>query len=419
MARSTVSMRSRDPRRPDALVGVVGGSVARVAPDGRVRADGDRWSLDWWIGGDDRWHVPSRETAVRRSRPGAVPVVETAMRVPGGDAHHRVYGAAPGVFVVEVENASPVPFVLALVVRGARDVALDGSTAKIDGRPALLTARPPARWSVATTGADDPTFETVAGGLASAEVFVPRHDRRGRLDVALLYPVAHRTTLRAALVGPGAVPDVEIARLPNTDAVTRGWSTHLDRGLRVELPDEPLATAVRVARAELLLAGEGEVDGSGRRTAASADVVAALEDWGFDEEAAFAWDRLSGRGRRHAARRTTEPATWADVDTARARGDGPAMLLALRSVLVHEDDGPSIEVCAELPASWRGRDLEVHDAPTRRGSVSYAVRWHGARPALLWDVPEGTRLRAPGLDRGWSTSDARGEALLAAAEVSA
>jgi hypothetical protein len=61
----------------------------------------------------------------------------------------------------------------------------------------------------------------------------------------------------------------------------------------------------------------------------------------------------------------------------------------------------------------------VHDAPTRRGPVSYAVRWHGTRPALLWDAPDGVELRAPGLDPSWSSSVPRGEALLAASGVPA
>jgi hypothetical protein len=78
-----------------------------------------------------------------------------------------------------------------------------------------------------------------------------------------------------------------------------------------------------------------------------------------------------------------------------------------------------VTVCSELPAAWRGGNLEVHDAPTRRGPVSFAVRWHGARPALLWDVPPGTELRAPGLDPAWSTSSAQGDALLAPVGVSA
>jgi hypothetical protein len=44
--------------------------------------------------------------------------------------------------------------------------------------------------------------------------------------------------------------------------------------------------------------------------------------------------------------------------------------------------------------------------------VSFAVRWHGPRPALLWTAPAGATLRAPGLDPEWSTSDPSGEQLL-------
>src|SRR3712207_8333250 len=48
---------------------------------------------------------------------------------------------------------------------------------------------------------------------------------------------------------------------------------------------------------------------------------------------------------------------------------------------------------------------------------SFAVRWHGERPALLWELTPHdatTRLSitAPGLDPAWATSELRGEALL-------
>src|SRR3954447_16566888 len=85
----------------------------------------DGWSLDWWIGADDRWYVPSREapSRMRQGLVGASPVVETAMRIPGGEAVHRAYsivGGASGdddLVIVEIENRSRVPFALALAVR--------------------------------------------------------------------------------------------------------------------------------------------------------------------------------------------------------------------------------------------------------------------------------------------------------------
>ena len=85
------------------------------------------------------------------------PVVETAMRVPGGDAvapglrRARRAGGAERV-VVEVENATPVPFAVALAVRpygltGAgpiRELTLSGATVTVDGRVAIVLPRPPA-----------------------------------------------------------------------------------------------------------------------------------------------------------------------------------------------------------------------------------------------------------------------------------
>jgi hypothetical protein len=45
--------------------------------------------------------------------------------------------------------------------------------------------------------------------------------------------------------------------------------------------------------------------------------------------------------------------------------------------------------------------------------LAFAVRWHGARPALLWDAPAGLELSAPALDPAWSSAEAAGETLLA------
>ena len=43
-----------------------------------------------------------------------------------------------------------------------------------------------------------------------------------------------------------------------------------------------------------------------------------------------------------------------------------------------------------------------------------AVRWHGARPALLWEASAPMRLTCTGLDPTWSSTEPRGEALLQA-----
>jgi len=380
------------------FVGVLGGGrLSAVDRVGSVRPDRANWDLLWWIGADDRWHFPDREAAVRQTLLDGMPVVVTAMRVPGGDAIHRVYGASPDATVVEVENDSPAPFVVALVVRGAGQLELDGSTVVADRRVALLAARPPARWAVSVDGS---TQATVESGGARDDAFVPRVDRAARLDAAFLFPLAHRARAQFFLpVGKEEPP----AMVPDAEHVARGWRAQLERGMRVELPDPALQGAVETARAAVLLVGEAWIT--------RPEVVVALEDWGFDDEAHAAWKRLGLFARRKAARRPATRATWEEVHARSRARDDAAFLAALRSALV-VDREHGVELLADWPDEWRGQPLDVRDAPTRAGAVSYSLRWHGDRVALLWEALPGTTLRIPAFDPGWSSTTPRGEALL-------
>jgi hypothetical protein len=70
-----------------------------------------------------------------------------------------------------------------------------------------------------------------------------------------------------------------------------------------------------------------------------------------------------------------------------------------------------------IPETWWGSPFEAHGliADSHR-TISYAVRWHGPRPAVLWEVSgqAGLLLSAGRTDPDWHTTDASGEALLAA-----
>ena len=98
-----------------------------------------------------------------------------------------------------------------------------------------------------------------------------------------------------------------------------------------------------------------------------------------------------------------------DSDRSRRQVDGEASSVSA-----------SLRLAAHWPAAWLGQPVEVHDVPTRIGAVSWAVRWHGERPALLWDVaphdPEAAppAVTAPGLDLAFAATGWRGEALLEA-----
>jgi len=198
---------------------------AAVDPAGCVTAAGRTWSLDWWIGAEDRWHLPSREVAVRQSLVGGSPVVETRLRVPSGDAVHRAYGARARdgreTIVVEIENVSKVPFAVALAVRPfvqasgddvgvgeVRSVALDGPRLAIDGETALVLPRSPGRVALGTAQSGDVADVVLGGGaepVRAAEVTCPD----GLAHGALLFPLAHTAVLRVVLpLGPvGAALD--------------------------------------------------------------------------------------------------------------------------------------------------------------------------------------------------------------------
>ena len=378
-------------------------STALVDERGALFCEALGWSLDWWIGADDRWRVPARENSVRQSRLADGPVVRTAVRVPSGDAVQTAYAArAPHELVIwEIENDSPAAFVVALVIKGARAVNAAENIIFIDRRWGITTTRPASRWSV---GRAEEVDVEVCGGTARTGPFPPTADRAGRITGAFLFPVAHRTRLRFAISLSGSersAPDIDLATLPDADAVARGWDAHLARGLRVELPDAQIMSALRSAQAEALLTAS--------RNRPAPDLVAGLEDWGFDAEAATAWARLTTRARRR-YRPDLSGATWESLST--NPGD---LLRQIRNLLVAENsDEPKIEVLRHYPSSWRGQGVEVHNAPTLWGSVSFAVRWHGDRPALFWDIPVGVELSVPGLDADFVTREPKGEMLLAA-----
>ncbi len=218
-----------------------------------------------------------------------------------------------------------------------------------------------------------------AGDDARAVLALPREPGDVADDGALVFPVPHRVSVRVAL----GDPSLDVGAVPDVAAVTRAWQRMLDRGMRTELPD-PWQHDIDAARADALLA------------APSAGAFVALEHWGFDDEAAAMWMHLDGRARRAARRRA--------VDT--------GLLGRERARLVHER-GREIALVPGFVPAWLGASIAVHDVPLRQGQLSFAIRWHGSRPALLWDAPAGCVLRAPALDAEWSSTERTGETLLA------
>ena len=197
------------------VVGAVG-APARSLVDGRGRVEHDDLIVDWWVGADDRWHIPAEEPSVRQVRLSPAPAYETRARVPAGDAVERVYatGGPDARVVIEVENDSPAPFAVAFVVRiGRGRVVLDGPVLRVDGEARVTLSHAPRFW---TAGAN--AREVVTSGAATA---TGGTSWEAPVDVALLVPVAHRTAVRLVAGAAPVVPrDMPAAVTPAPNAST-------------------------------------------------------------------------------------------------------------------------------------------------------------------------------------------------------
>jgi hypothetical protein len=366
---------------------------------GDFRADVTAWGdvvpwdgsplLAWHVAADDRWHSPTGEVAVRQVRVGGAPVFETRLRIPGGDAVHRVWSVADGGgrTMIEVSNDSPLPIACALTRRD------------------LLTARPPA----------DVPIEGISLPAAT-----------------IVLPIGHRAAVTVAVdhhaAGPGALPPGSAT----AEATARGWVAFAERASRFVGPDPTTAEALVAARTEVALGGApdpagdpvghllavGELVRLGEHNddalddvARAVHAVARVDGWDVDAALDAAAMVLARAGERRAgrdlARIVAGRPPWplpAAADTA-----GVRVIAAIERQLVRGGqlfpDG--------IPTAWRGIDLEGHGLLAGPAStLSFALRWHGQNAAVLWEVDgAAVELAAPAVDPAWRTRERHGEAL--------
>lgn len=302
---------------------------AVVDPRGLVSPWFDGWSLDWWVGAEDRWHVPASSANVRQTLLGDSPVVETRMRVPGGDMIHRAYAikataddGGDELVIVEIENDSAVPVALALAVRPydaeglsvIERIELHGTTVTVDGRVAIRLPRAPNEVA-ASTFHDGDSSATVFAGEAGSQFPAGLRCEAGMAQAAFVYPLPHSATLRVALpmdpesrtrLGGRARRRVQRSSgfpksVPSAEQVANGWRAQTDRGLRLVLPDERLQAAVDANRRFLLLSHDGADITPGPRTyhrfwfRDAAYLLGALDRYGFHAEAGEVLASYPGR----------------------------------------------------------------------------------------------------------------------------
>ena len=222
---------------------------------------------------------------MRQSLLGNTPVVETRLRVPSGDAVHRVYTArgldGREALVVEVHNDTKVPFAVALAVRpydltgvgGVARIQLDGPLVRVDGAPAVVLPRSPGRVALSDAERDAATIVFAGDAEAVRPAEIRCADRLA--NAAFLFPLAHTATLRVAVPLSGRDDEVvEPSSLPSAEQVAAGWEALTRSGARVEVPNRRLRDAIAACTRYLFLAGPGP------------EAAAALDLFGFEDEAA-------------------------------------------------------------------------------------------------------------------------------------
>ena len=357
---------------------------------------------------EDRWHSPRNEPSVRQSRRDGAPVIETRLRVRGGDVVQRIWVVADhgGLLVAEFENDSPSSVAVALT------------------RGDVVTQRPPASQPV--MGIDLPA-ETV------------------------VVPIGHRATVRVALSLDGTdrkVAGSELASLPGPDTVARGWLQAVETSARLVAADEPLvdlAAAVIDARCALLLGDVADPHEDPTGTLLDGIELVRMgekpEIW-MDELVPLAEECFAHHGRHSAADlaqvavgmqdllvRAGEvrgardvAAMWKKVASGGASGAASSLLSVSqgrRIAAVEQQfcsvtgDGSVVLMPGGIPAAWRGANFECHGLMGGSGArVSFALRWHGENAAVMWEFTDSRLVVRSGADTAWSVTGVQsGEAL--------
>ncbi len=484
-------------------------------------------SLEWWVGGDDRWYEPAMEITTRQELIRDLPIVSVSMRVPSGDAVVSAFTTVQGpreLVVSELTNRSKVPFVAALIVSGpgAVDVTLEGSVIRVGGLPLVHVPTPPQR-SLSAASMEALRRAVVAGDAAPSF-----NARLGESASAFLFAVTHTLSVKvAAIVGASsplafaAAP--VLSALPAIHDLANGWDTHLGRGVNLRVvPPLTSAPTFRTALSSVLLIAEPAAGDSSTPTVVCGALATSLDLGGFHVEAgALIEDAPQMQGRkgelsdraseafvgdpaistavmvdalaRHAAvthdavfAQTMAPVVAGGLEflTKRIRANEelapwmacaqavPAMLRVARDEraarqadkmfreaprvmpplpvpplpaqsrggnFVPEDPlrlanlvgahinrfiefgSLAVSILPGFNESMLGQPIDVRNLPTPFGRLSYAVRWHGERPAVLWECvaihddqnPSELQLDAP-LFGDWSGTGRRGETLLPA-----
>ena len=305
--------------------------------------------------------------------------------------------------------------------------------------------------------------------LISSRTPSPRGAQGIELPVgSVVFPVAHGSTLRVALSAPLNVANesanVDVERLPSFEQLQKGWLKAVEQAGYVIVPEGAVAPLVARLRSDALILSGHEIEdwGIGAGGDCANDPVAYMLTL---QELLRMGEKLTGDSAQirvdHAARlaqcvetllkdhKKSSVLPW-DVERAlfaaqfvfarigenRAADDVAAAQLRMSSaaeppnvmptdiraiawveekMVAVQRDG-SVQIFGRgIPRLWLGANLECHRVSAGpMHTVSFGIRWHGEKPALLWEVsgPAGVKLDAGLCDPTWSSVEPTGETLL-------
>ena len=478
-----------------------GAASCLVDQFGRVQVRDGSSTLDLTLAAGSRWVAVTEADRVEQVMvaPG---VLETTVQTPSGTIVQRVAaGVVDGepAAIIEVENAGGVAIAVGMVARPLRlggrgfigEVAIDAEGIALDGQHRVRFDVPPASVAACDGRAGDllQNLPDAGDGTLAAAA----NCRSGGAQAAAVWPLPHTATLRVVVQLAG--PTSQLASVPSTADINRGWEAHLKQGMRVDVEELDVERHLSAAAQSVLTLWPERDD--------TPSAVLAMSEMGFGRDAGRLFGRLEhcdndgavlrslarwaqlgeqthqledlerilGRLARAAHVVATQGgelvgAPWLDdglvalggrlhqieqpdvaerIQSFRAvvqpignaanqlgqltsaldkRGVWPdgqmqsscQYVRALRAILV-EDTGIELRLLPDLPKLWRGRTIDVFGMPVANGSMSFGVRWHGSRPALLWEAdlaPEApVAIRVPGIDADFVTHEREGETLLA------
>lgn len=273
--------RSDSVRQWSPLGTIDAGQLAEVDTAGSVSLTNQPWSVDIWIGAEDRWYFMPTEPTVRQTWQQDVPVVETRVRVPGGDIATRAFAARvqlntvedSGV-VIEVENLTGVPVALAFAVRSREldgtpttainEIAVDGPRILFNGEALLYLSKHPSR----VVGGPVGSLATIMNNEVQRDPTERSGDQtftgRGGVEAVAIVPLPHTAVVKALLPRPvekrrrsrGQQEHLGVDwHAPEAASVASGWQIHLDAGANISVEDPLVDAVVRSSTSSLLVAG--------------------------------------------------------------------------------------------------------------------------------------------------------------------